>query len=564
MKKIITCAFIFSTIGSFAQNSVAQDSLKGWHLKEKNTDGFAGINLKKAYEKLQNKKSSSVIVAVIDSGVDTLHEDLKPVLWKNEKEIPNNGIDDDGNGYVDDVYGWNFLGNKNGTNIEKAAAEKARVYHAYKAKYEGKQIDESKLSKDELYTYKMWKRAAAGIETSTNTAMQLMQYERIAKNLAEWDSLICTEGKVKEYSATELEKLTLATSAAQKAKLSFLRLMKALPFGDDAKSSFIIETLSEEVERLRDEVEAKDKAPADLRAEVTKDNYNDINDRFYGNSDVMGKGSRHGTHVSGIIAAVRGNGVGMDGVANNVKLMTIRAVPNGDEYDKDIALAVRYAVDNGAKVINMSFGKGFSPEKKWVDEAFKYAASKDVLIIHAAGNDAKNVDSSENYPCPEFLNGEWANNVITVGASSDVSIANNYIATFSNYGKKGVDVFAPGNQIYSTLPGGTTYGFLDGTSMASPVVAGLAALVRSYFPNLSAVQVKQSIEQSVAVANVSDITFRPGTNEKISMTELCKTGGFIDAFGAIQAAETINTQATEKTKQQPLPKSTFKNIKPKQ
>ncbi len=252
----------------------------------------------------------------------------------------------------------------------------------------------------------------------------------------------------------------------------------------------------------------------------------------------MGPGPMHGTHVTGIIAAQRNNGLGIDGVADKVRIMTLRVIPDGDEYDKDVALAIIYAVDQGAKVINMSFGKSFSPEKKWVDSAIKYAELKDVLLVHASGNEAENMDEKENYPSPLLT--QWhskANNFITVGASSDGSIEKSIAADFSNYGQEMVDVFAPGVKIYSTLPGGNKYGNLSGTSMASPVVAGLAALLRSYYPELSAPEIKKIIEMSVSKPDSLLNCYLPGDkNKKISFNFLCKSGGIVNAYNAVKTA----------------------------
>ena len=136
----------------------------------------------------------------------------------------------------------------------------------------------------------------------------------------------------------------------------------------------------------------------DSRKLIVKDNYADSNERFYGNNDVEGPDALHGTHVAGIVGAVVGNEIGSDGIARNVKLMSVRAVPDGDERDKDVANAIRYAVDNGATIINMSFGKGYSWDKKAVDEAVKYAAKHDVLLVHAAGNSGQNNDKTDNFP----------------------------------------------------------------------------------------------------------------------------------------------------------------------
>ena len=321
----------------------------------------------------------------------------------------------------------------------------------------------------------------------------------------------------------------------------------------------IFTELGEYIEQKKKAQEAKEKAPESYRQEIVKDNYNNINDRFYGNSDVMGPSSMHGTHVAGIIGAQRDNGIGANGVAQNVKVMMIRAVPDGDEYDKDIALAIKYAVDNGAKVINMSFGKGLSPEKNWVDDAVRYAELKDVLIVHAAGNDAENTDTTANFPSPDLKElRRKASNFITVGASSDPKVSGDFVADFSNYGKSTVDVFAPGVKIYSTLPGKSSYGFLKGTSMASPVVAGVAAVIRSYFPELTATQVKWVLEKSAIAEPALKVT-RPGSKEPVDFIQLSTSGGLVNALNAAKLAMTLKPEKKE-VKKEILPKPTFKNM----
>jgi cell wall-associated protease len=321
----------------------------------------------------------------------------------------------------------------------------------------------------------------------------------------------------------------------------------------DANNITLMKEFTDYYKGQERKAESLDIPPPSYRKDIVKDNYQDFNDRYYGNNDIMAEHPSHGTHVSGIIAAARNNGVGMDGVAENVRIMVLRAVPDGDEHDKDIALAIHYAVDHGAKVINMSFGKSFSPQKKWVDDAVRYAQSKDVLLIHAAGNDGKNIDSAENYPNQEFADTKTiAQNFITVGASGDKETGG-LAADFSNYGKNKVDVFAPGVKIYSCIPGGNTYGFQQGTSMASPVVAGIAALLRSYYPQLTAEQIKLCIESSAI--KIEEKVKKPGTEEEENFTSLCKSGGIVNAYEAVKIAAITKSEKEKKTDSKSASKS---------
>ena len=302
---------------------------------------------------------------------------------------------------------------------------------------------------------------------------------------------------------------------------------------DDITNNQIIDEFDGQIRKS----EAADHAPEEYRKLIVQDDETNINDRNYGNNDLMAANPFHGTHCAGIIAAVRNNKIGMDGIADNVKIMMVRAVPDGDEHDKDIALAIRYAVDNGAQVISMSFGTEFSPEKQWVDEAVQYAEKMGVLLVHAAGNDGKNVDTTDNFPSPIYkATNIKATNWITVGASGDPSNGG-IAANFSNYGKKEVDIFAPGVQIYSTMPGGDKYGEASGTSMACPVVAGTAALIMSYYPALSAQQIKYVIEKSAN--QINEVVKQPGSDLTVPFNELSKSGGLLNAYSAIQLASTL-------------------------
>ena len=557
LKMLLGCLpvlFFFSSL--FAQ----QQDMKGWQLLDPAKDSFYGISLNNTYQFLASKKPKQVVVAVIDSGVDTTHEDLKNILWHNPKEIPGNGIDDDGNGYVDDVYGWNFLGNKNGENLSKDVDERTRVYYRFKSQFSGKSVDEDTMNELEKEQYNTWLKAASEMQSGANDQTELMYMNMMLKLMRKHDKKLQDEMQKHVYSVEDVEQFSPTTTEGKQAKFALLTLAKLAEIDNSTTNTEIINELNEEIESKQQSVSAKTTAPPNYRAQIIGDDYYNINDRYYGNSDVMGGDPMHGTHVSGIIAAQRDNNIGTQGVANDVKIMMIRAVPQGDEYDKDIALAIKYAVDNGAKVINMSFGKGFSPEKQWVDEAVRYAESKDVLIVHAAGNESEDIDSTDNFPNPDLkASHTTATNFITVGASGDTHIGNgNLIATFSNYGPAQVNVFAPGVKIYSTLPGGNKYGFLQGTSMAAPVVTGVAALIRSYFPDLSAQQVKYAIENSVVHLADSVLVQAPGSNKTVPVKDLCSSGGFLNAYAAVQLAATLKPEAPVQSKQD-LPKMKLQN-----
>jgi subtilisin family serine protease len=354
------------------------------------------------------------------------------------------------------------------------------------------------------------------------------------------DSVLRKELGKEEYTAVDLQSNNTTNTDAKMAKGLILSISKANNTTDISN----VQLLDEIGGQMRKAAAAKTPPPT-YRKDVVKDDESNLNDRNYGNNDLMASTPFHGTHCSGIIGAARNNGKGIDGIAENVSIMMLRAVPDGDEHDKDIANAIRYAVDNGAKIISMSFGKAFSPEKAWVDDAFKYAEKKGVLLVHAAGNDSKNIDTADNFPTPVFEDGKGrSTNVITVGASGDEKNGG-LTASFSNYGKKEVDVFAPGVNIYSTIPGGNTYGNASGTSMACPVVAGIAALLLEHFPTLTPQQLKSVIEKSAVVG--TETVKIPGTDDKVMLSEICKTGAFVNAYEAVKMAQTIKP-VSKKTK----------------
>jgi cell wall-associated protease len=537
----------------FAQGNSAKKELpKGWHLLDKEQDGYYGISLNKAYEfvHLKKLKSKTVIVAVIDSGVDTTHEDLKGILWTNPGEIPGNGIDDDHNGYVDDVHGWNFIGGKDGKDVKDDSQEEARVYYMFKSKFDVPGLDTATLIPEDKEEYRWWVKAKKTVMgDGSDNGVDLGTLHHVLQACVKSDSILQQALGKPEYTGNDLDTFQVKTSESRSAKSVILYLFKANKIMDMSNKQFLSE-FTEEVQSEEKKEATKENAPEDVRHQIVGDNEADFNDRYYGNTDIMAGDPMHGTHVSGIIAAERNNGKGMDGIDDNVRIMMIRAVPNGDEHDKDIALAIRYAVDNGARVINMSFGKNLSPEKSWVDSSVRYAESKGVLLIHAAGNDAADIDSTDNFPNPHFRNSTYtASNWITVGASSDPLAEpgfSSYTASFSNYGKEEVDVFAPGTRIYSTVPGGNNYENLQGTSMAAPVVTGVAALILEYYPSLTPQQVKYCIIKGATRLTVK--VKKPGTEDNmVNLSDISISGGIVNAYEALKVASTLNVKKTEKS-----------------
>ncbi|MEY3874637.1 MAG: hypothetical protein RL363_1358, partial [Bacteroidota bacterium] len=486
----------------------------------------------------------------LDGGIDTNHIVLKNLLWTNKKEIPNNKIDDDKNGYVDDINGWNFLGGKDGRNIDKAADEKSRIYHRYKSLYEGQLVDTTSLNKIQKKQFLTWSKTAEEIEFSETDAGNL-EYIKMATNaIKKLGTTIIKELNDSNFTAEKLEPFQPIGRVTLEAKMAYLRTIVILGVDKEAPYKEVIQDLDEYIAGKEKAAISKIQAPAPIREDIIKDNYFSLSDKYYGNNDITGPNAKHGTHVAGLVASIPDSNWLAQAYYPAIKIMGLRLVPDGDEYDKDVALGIRYAVDNGAKIINMSFGKSYSPEQPWVDSAIRYAAQKDVLIIHSAGNEYYDLNVKEVFPNPySSVFNDTAKNMLTIGATSDPSISGSLLTDFSNYGSKIVDVLAPGDKIYSTLPGINNYGYLRGTSMASPIVSHIAAMVRSYFPTLTAIQVKEILLQSAR--NTADNTTPydvPQHEESKTLNEISKIGGIVNAANALELAKKYSTIKTTQLK----------------
>lgn len=496
-------------------SEISEKTQKRWGHADLVEDTIPGMSVDRAYrEIIKNRKGKKVIVAVVDSGIDLDHEDLDDVLWTNSKERPNNGKDDDGNGYIDDIHGYNFLGESYNEQLEFARMLRLNIGDAST-------------------------RAKARIKLDEDYAKALQnkqQYEQIFQVVKNADTAVKKALGKEMYTKEDLNALK---TNDEKMQQNVAVLTQMFTYGDDIPT--VMKELTEGITYFTEQVDYNLNKEFDGREPVGDDPYN-IKDISYGNGNPKNRveSESHGTHVAGIIAAERNNGKGVDGVATNVEIMSLRAVPNGDEYDKDIALAIRYAADNGAKIINCSFGKSFSPNAEWVYEAIRYAASKDVLIVHAAGNDGNDLDNPENqnYPNDHKYSGtEISNNVITVGALTS-KYGSEMVANFSNYGKQNVDIFAPGAKIYSTMPD-NSYDFQGGTSMAAPAVAGIAALIRSYYPLLSAPQVKQILMES-GLRTKTSVIVSGDASKGTTFDKISKSGKMANAYNALLLANNIS------------------------
>ena len=500
------------SIDNYAQSTPPQN----WHHLDLSQDNYPGISTQKAYDLIADRTATPVIVAVIDGGTDYKHEDLKNKIWINTAE-KSDSLDNDQNGYIDDLVGWNFIGGK--ANVNHETYELTRIYSNLKGK--GNQ----RSSSESAYFVEIKNKYVSKVDELKKSQEQLdFIYKAADKSI----QIIKFYLKKDEFSAKEMNSLDSKYEGVEYAK-KFMTLL-------ELDHSSELNEIKEALDHVNEKLEYGYNTNYNPRT-LVGDNDQDFVERMYGNNDVVGPDGSHGTHVAGIIAANRNNNTGIKGIAEHAQIMAVRVVPNGDERDKDVANGIRYAVDNGARIINMSFGKGYSPQKSVVDEAVRYAEKHGVLLVHAAGNDGKNNDSEDNFPEDKLLNGDFANNWIEVGASSshwDKELA----ANFSNYGKESVDIFAPGVGIYSTFPD-NEYGLLDGTSMAAPMVSGVAALLLSYFPELGPAELKEIILNSAVPFNKKVILPNDdygAKKVKTKLTRISTSGGVLNAHSALQYA----------------------------
>ena len=539
MNKLLFSLCVLLSAQAFSQTDSITNPPVNWQLLDWKQDGYPGISLEKAYSELlkDKKPQKKIVIAVIDCGLDATHPDLAGMQWTNTKEIPGNNIDDDKNGFVDDIHGWNFGGN----SIHETT-EAVREYVRLRSKYENIK-DTTAVANDPGYIY--WKKVLAEKERLyKNPLTTIVNYLQDAQLY--WSRELKTDsvnvGNVRQFQSPEGNDSILIKTTVLK---SFFIKNKQIP------DSILLVSFTKGLQEYIDQQKNADPMFAEAKTVIEKndpayyrktelgdDPYVNNNSNYGNNNTTAYPGTIHATNIAGTIAGLRNNNIGGNGITNAVSIMTIMQegaqINRGrsDEWDKDVANSIRYAVDNGAQIINMSFGKYLSPQKEWVIDAMKYAEQHGVLLCAAAGNDQMDNDINTFYPFA-YSNDNTISNLIKVGASTyDSSL----VAGFSSYGSKSVDVFAPGVSIYTTSPE-NTYERVQGTSFATPMVAGLVALIWSYYPTLTYKQVKECIEQSATPINT--LVIKPGTNDKVPFSSLSRTGGIVNAYKAIEIADAM-------------------------
>ena len=516
----INLALILLLLPIFSYSQTTKD----WPFSDPTQDSTLGMSVNKAYNLLKNKKSTPVIVAVIDNGIDLKHEDLQGVIWTNTKEIPDNGIDDDNNGFIDDIHGWNFLGNADGNNLKLETIELTR-YCAYFKKMYANKSENDFHDKDSAFEFQKYATAIQEFTELVNKKHEeLDTYQRFFVKYSDAFNQVAAFYNRINFSEQEIRDIKETKGELYDAKTFLLYCLD---------KNITRDVIQKQISSCENELNTRLNMDLKNRTEIVKDNPDDINDSIYGNNKVDACGPYHGTGVASIIAALN-NDKGIDGIAQNVKIMTIRIVPNGDERDKDIALAIKYAIRNGASIINCSFAKKYTIHPEYLTDAIEEAEKAGVLIVHASGNWASNNDKTPYYPTGQLSNGKIANNWITVGASASKD-DENLVAEFSNYGAKSVDVFAPGVNIKSCALN-NKYDAGSGTSIAAPEVAGVAAVLKSYYPKLTAAQLKQILIRSVYIPKTKEVIL-PGDTKKVNFNRLSLSGGIVNLYKAIQLIE---------------------------
>lgn len=547
----------------FIKNS-KKETLNNWQNLSPEKDGIYGADVNGAYDFLKGKKSKKkVTVALIGTGIDVEHEDLQGSLWINPKEKPN-GRDDNKNGKIDDINGWNYLGNAQGEVLEKARTFADREYLRLKDKYSRIQHygdkyvvvsdDEKELlevappeNKPEFDYFNRVVRKESAIG-SKYSSIELMKVSRIYAN-GLTDKLKAKFPDKEHFSYQDFGSMIDRNDTDTLRMLGMTMISVAFMIQPQATWDKVLDYLNnfQPPLLLKDYQKIEQMNNFDDRTLIGDDPYK-ITDTKYGNNILLAENSGEGTSYAGIIGAKRSNDMGLDGIADNVQIMTLRTTPSeGEAYPKDVALAIRYAVDNGADIIQMYASASITPfgeQGDWINDALMYAESKGVLIVQPVASKSIDMDKYPYYPRKEITPAKKLSNMITVAASDKKGSP----VPDSNFGIKSLDLYAPGKDIYSCYTG-NTYREESGSEVAASTVTGVAALIKSYYPDLTAMQIRDII-----INNVTDRSGEEVEKQSLNMDQgnakmikdlflfedLCASSGILNAAKAVEAASKLS------------------------
>lgn len=528
-----------------------------WYNCSFGEDGVYGAEVNKAYEFLKGKKvKKRPVVALIGTGLDVEHEDLKQAIWVNPGEQAD-GKDRDKNGFIDDINGWNFLGGKNGQVMERLIQEGDREFLRLKDKYadyitsngeffkiiDGKRVKVS--APENLSEYSYYKNVVmpesqlARIYGGWNMAYVIAEYgQKFKEDL---------RAKFPGQRITLQEFQTCYDPNAPQDTLSdvtFTLIATAFQLYKTDDLDFVYKTFVETgVARGKESYEEALKAYGyDGRKDIVGDDYLNINDNKYGNNVLLTSDAGLGTMQGGIIGGKRGNGLGNDGIMDEAEIMALRVTASGGEpYIKDMVLAIRYAADHGVDIIVLPQQNTLYPDgqKEWMIEALRYAESKGILVIVPAWELSQDLAKQTFYPNRRMTGDKELTNLMVISSSDKEGNP----SLNANYGAKELDLFAPGINIYSAYTG-DTYQIGSGVGLASASVAGVAALIKAYYPHLTGSQIRDILLESVTSRKGVEVekgieVDGKQTQDLFLFDDLCLSGGILNAYQAIMAADKL-------------------------
>jgi subtilisin family serine protease len=554
MKKIyILIASLLIGVAGYAQN-------ENWHHLAPE-DGVFGAAIERAHAAARESglrpARRPITIALIGGGIDISHKAISDIIWVNRRERRINGRDNDRNGWIDDRHGWNFLGNDTMT-INSLSTMGDREFLRLKDKYNHFLFVEDGIA------YMFDDELGALVETEPPADMEEFEYFlRVVteSELAETNRGVMLAKAVVWYIREighsmrmaypervltrtdfgEFVRAQQSTTAMQDALFAFIDLMFMSANTEDWNTmAAFADTEFIPIQELRHERAMARRFPRER--ELIGDDPNDLNDKGYGNNNLLANNALRNTMIAGIIGAGGGQSE-IRGITNNVQIMTLRIEADfGEPYMKDMALAIRYAVEQGADIIQLGATNRLFPrhQSHWVEEALRYAEQRNVLVVIPVRDLSSNLDDFPFYPNRNLSTGTLSN-IITVAASD--SLGNPFL--WANFSETELDIFAPGVEIKSAMPG-NRYAIDSGSAYAAAMVTGVAAFIKNYFPQITPAQMRQLLIDTVTDRSDAEVEkqYRATAGsmrgriatDLFLFSDLCVSGGILNAERAIKEA----------------------------